>query len=86
MYLVQNQVCGTTEVLKIRFNSQEEANKYFEEMEKLADRVCDEQSAIKMIEMVEICYENQEEYFIPAIVLVYEEMALSYIENYKIVG
>lgn len=74
------------EVLKIQFHSQEEANKHFEEMEKLADQVCDEQSAIKMIEMVEICYDNQEEYFIPAIVLAYEEMALSYIKNYKIVS
>lgn len=70
----------------MRFHSQEEANKHFRKMEKLANQVCDEQSAIKMIEMVEICYDNQEEYFIPALVLLYEEMALSYIENYKIVS
>ena len=62
MYLAQNQVYGIMEVLKIQFHSQKEANKHFEEMEKLADQVCDEQSAIKMIEMVEICYDNQEEY------------------------
>lgn len=70
----------------MRFHSQEEANKHFRKMEKLANQVCDEQSAIKMIEMVEICYDNQEEYFIPVLVLLYEEMALSYIENYKIVS
>lgn len=73
-------------VLRMLFHSQEEANKHFEEMEKLADQICDEQSAIKMIEMIEICYDNQEEYFIPAIVLAYEEMALSYIRDYKIVS
>lgn len=67
------------------FSNQKEADKYFEKMEKLADKINDEESAIKMLQMIDVCYENQEEYFIPAIIMSYEEMALSYIESYKIV-
>lgn len=67
------------------FSNQQEANKYFEKMEKLADQINDEESAIKMLEMIDVCYENQEEFFIPAIVMSYEEMALSYVDDYKIV-
>ena len=67
------------------FRNQEEANQYFEKMEELADKIDDRESAIKMLEMIDVCYENQEEFFIPAIVMSYEEMALSYIDYYKIV-
>lgn len=67
------------------FKSQEEANEYFEKMEELADQVNDEKSAIKMLQMIDVCYENQEKFFIPAIVISYEEMALSYVDDYKIV-
>lgn len=69
----------------VLFKNQEEANKYFEEMEKVADSVCDKESAIKMLEMIDVCYENQENFFIPAIIMSYEEMALSYVGYYKIV-
>lgn len=67
------------------FNDQEEANKYFEKMEEFADKVNDKESAIKMLEMVDVCYQNQEDFFIPAIVISYEEMALSYVEDYKVI-
>ena len=67
------------------FRNQEEANQYFEKMEKLANEINDEKSAMEMLEMIDVCYENQEDFFIPAIVMSYEEMALSYINNYKIV-
>ena len=67
------------------FNDQEEANKYFEKMEEFVDKVNDKESAIKMLEMVDVCYQNQEDFFIPAIVISYEEMALSYVEDYKVI-
>lgn len=67
------------------FNDQEEANKYFEKMEEFVDKVNDKESAIKMLEMVDVCYQNQEDFFIPAIVISYEEMALLYVEDYKVI-
>ena len=67
------------------FSSQEEANRYFEKMEELANKVNDKESAIKMLEMIDVCYQNQEDFFIPAIVISYEEMALSYVEDYKVI-
>ena len=63
----------------MQFNNQEEANQHFLKMEELADKVCDMESAIEMLAMVEVCYDNQEDFFIPDIVMSYEEMALSYI-------
>ena len=67
------------------FSSQEEANRYFEKMEELANKINDKESAIKMLEMIDVCYQNQEDFFIPAIVISYEEMALSYVEDYKVI-
>lgn len=67
------------EVSKVLFKSQEEVDKHLLKMEEFADKVCDMETAIKMLAMIEICYENQEKWFIPAIVIGYEEMALSYI-------
>lgn len=63
----------------MQFSSQEEADQYFLKMEEFADKVCDMESAIKMLAMIEVCYRNQEDFFIPEIVIGYEEMALSYI-------
>ena len=40
------------------FRNQEEANQYFEKMEELADKIDDRESAIKMLEMIDVCYEN----------------------------
>lgn len=69
----------------MQFNSQEEANEYFEMMEREIDKVCDTESALQMLEYIQVCYENEEKFFVPQIVMGYEEMVLSYIpeERYK---
>ena len=63
----------------MQFKNQEHANQYFLKMEEFADKVCDMESAIEMLAMIEVCYRNQEDFFIPEIVMAYEEMALSYL-------
>lgn len=67
------------------FCNQEEANQYFEKIEELADKVDDKETAIELLQMIDVCYENEEDFFIPAIIMAYEEMALSYVDYYKIV-
>lgn len=67
------------------FKTQQEADEYFLEMERLANEVCDGQTAFELLAMIEVCYRNQEKWFIPAIVMSWEEMALSYIPENTVI-
>ena len=71
--------------LKLPYNNsflnQEDVDKYVLETEKLAEKVNDEESAIDLYKHISRLKSVEELYFVPDIVMSWEEMALSYIES-----
>jgi hypothetical protein len=63
------------------FSSQKEVDKYVLKTEELAEEVMDEENAIILYKRISCLKRVQDFYFVPEIVLSWEEMALSFIES-----
>lgn len=63
------------------FNTQEDVDKCVTETESLAEDVDDEESAIKLYKNVTLLKSVSEVFFVPDVILMWEEKALSYIES-----
>lgn len=63
------------------FTTQEEVDAYILETEKLAEETFDEESAIELYQRVSRLRTVESLFFVPAVVLSWEEMALSMIES-----
>ena len=63
--------------------TQQDVDQYVTETEKVADKVCDEETAMELFRRVDQLHYVSKSFFVPNIVLAWEEMALSYIESDK---
>ena len=63
------------------FKSQEEVDQYVAETEELAENTFDEETALELYKRIYLLRTVEEIYFVPDIVLSWEEMALSMISE-----
>lgn len=63
------------------FKSQEEVNQYVAETEELAEKTFDEETALELYKRICLLRSVEELFFVPDIVLSWEEMALSMISE-----